>query len=364
MKPIITVIITRSSIGGAQKYVLSMVEELNEQYQFHIIVGSAGYLSEALEKKHIKISILPSLNSLNFIKATYQLHSLLSKHNTQLINTHSTLASIYARCANWRLNTPLIYSVHGWFFTKNTSAVRQRIGPVIERLLTSSTTHWITETKFDQSLGLSSGAISNKKNSTVIPNAIPTPIQNHSKVYIESHKTINIAFIGRISFQKNPVLAIQIMNELPNNFTLTLFCDDKNNENINRFMNQYGLNERINLIDNEKETANILHQFDLLLVTSRYEGMPLCVIEAMASGLPIVSPNICGINELISNGENGYLVDDIQTKTFAQKIKKIFESEQTRQSMSKKSLSLFKQNHTLTVMSKRLSSTFEKIRLT
>lgn len=359
MKPIVTVIITRASIGGAQKYVLSTIEELKDQFHFNVIVGSHDFLSQALEKENINTTVIPALNSANIIKAVWQIRTELKRQQPALINTHSTLASIYARLANIRLKIPLIYSVHGWFFSENTSIIRQKFGPYLERAMCKLTTHWITETRFDQALGLTHSAIASKTRSTVIANGIPQPEFKKTAIYQQNEQTINIVFVGRISYQKNPTLALKVLHALPEQYRLTLFCDNKDDKELLETVFQLKLGNRIDIIDDEKQTSSILHHFDLLLMTSRYEGMPLCVIEAMASGLPVVSSNTCGLNELVHDGKNGFLISGDDANEYANKITSIFSNTNTRSSMSETSKSLYENHHTVSVMSQKIAHTFK-----
>jgi glycosyltransferase involved in cell wall biosynthesis len=68
------------------------------------------------------------------------------------------------------------------------------------------------------------------------------------------------------------------------------------------------------------EISELLNEASVFVLPSRTEGMPVVVMEAMASGLPVVSTNVCGIPELVVDGETGFLVNPEDPKKTGEKI--------------------------------------------
>lgn len=358
MKPKILVIITRSEIGGAQKYVISMIEELTAEYEFRVLVGSYGYFSNQLKHKSIPFEVIPAIDSNNLWSAVSKLRKEIRSFKPNLVNTHSTLASIYGRVAANLTSVPLVYSVHGWFFTENASWARRWVGPIIERSLRNSTSHWITETQFDKSIGIARGIIVNPDSCTVIPNGIRKP--KTLRDLKPDTKIKKLVFVGRVSYQKNPQLALKVLSKLPDDFHLMMYCDNAEHPELLKAIRKHKLELRVKLFDNEFKTAEVLHNYDLMLITSRYEGMPLSAIEGMAAGLPIVAMNACGLSELIIEKANGYLIDSADPKEFANQIEAIFSSTTTLTEMSASSKRQFDSYHRLESMVIRISTVFKK----
>jgi len=65
-------------------------------------------------------------------------------------------------------------------------------------------------------------------------------------------------------------------------------------------------------------------KLDLYITTSKHEGFPMSVLEAMANGLPIIAANTGGMKEIVNDGLHGYLVDDRNPKSFAEKCLKLY----------------------------------------
>lgn len=361
MKSTIVVIITRAEIGGAQNYVFSFIEQLKEDFNFVVYCGSKGFLTTKLADINVKVKIIPSIDSKNALSAISKIRYEFKKDKPQLINTHSSLASIYGRLASTGLKIATVYSVHGWAFANNAKASRRFLGPLIERACGKLTAHWITETHFDKEVGIQRKIIPADNNVTVIYNGIEDTASSKQWDEKQTSDIKQIAFVGRVSEQKKPLVAIAVMSHLPNEFQLTVFCDNAKDENLINMIASLRLEKRVKLVDNELDTANALYQYDMLLVTSKYEGMPLCMLEAMSAALPMVTSNVCGLKELVTNGENGYLVNDINSaESYSKSILKVFSSYEHTKSLGLKSRQRYLENHTLIKMTNQLKHVFSQ----
>ena len=142
-----------------------------------------------------------------------------------------------------------------------------------------------------------------------------------SQIKSELSKSIKIAWVGRLEREKNPELALEIAKNLI-----------EMNVDINLEMIGYGsllttLQKFIKINNMEKSirlhgrlepllVGHILRQSDLLLQTSKYEGSPTALIEALASGICVVTTNSGDPDKIIIDGENGYVVNSFESVDF------------------------------------------------
>lgn len=92
--------------------------------------------------------------------------------------------------------------------------------------------------------------------------------------------------------------------------------------------------EKIKFFGNVSNVNDFLKQADMFLLTSIWEGFPLCLLEALAVGLPIVSTNVGGICDIIQDGYNGFLVSPKNVDQIVLKCKLIYENKSIRDKMS------------------------------
>lgn len=88
-----------------------------------------------------------------------------------------------------------------------------------------------------------------------------------------------------------------------------------------------------------ENAVDFLPDFDVFLLTSRFEGFPLTVLECMHAGVPIVAYDVGGVAEAIVNGETGFVVPsnkDNQQNQFVDRVQHILENKQQREDMGQR----------------------------
>ena len=142
------------------------------------------------------------------------------------------------------------------------------------------------------------------------PRVIPNGIRLDPRPRISVSERPRILMVGRLSEQKNPVLGIEALKEcrdLP--WTATVIGDGPLREPVERMISTGGLAERVTL-DGWLDAVAVREKMaaaDILLMTSRSEGLPMAAIEALNHGLAIVSTRIPGVADLVTDGGNGAL---------------------------------------------------------
>jgi glycosyltransferase involved in cell wall biosynthesis len=92
---------------------------------------------------------------------------------------------------------------------------------------------------------------------------------------------------------------------------------------VRRELERIGVPHRHELLSSREDLARAYREVDVCLVTSRQEGGPKAVLEAMASGVPIVSTRVGQASELIRDGENGLLADVEDVDALADAVKRV-----------------------------------------
>jgi glycosyltransferase involved in cell wall biosynthesis len=122
-----------------------------------------------------------------------------------------------------------------------------------------------------------------------------------------------VAWIGRLEPQKDPLAAIETFEEvvkLDSDCRLVMAGEGPLRERIETRIAALGLGDRIMLLGRVSEIPSLLARSSALLLTSRWEGMPNVVLEAMAAGRPVVTRSAHGIGDLVEDGHTGVVVVD------------------------------------------------------
>ena len=172
------------------------------------------------------------------------------------------------------------------------------------------------------------------KNIDVIPNF--TTIAS-DEVYSASSK---IALsIGRLEHQKDFQLMVKawnIVHQAHSDWQLNIFGDGSMKEEIETLIRKMKLNDSVFLKGNTNDVIREYSESSLFLSSSRYEGLPLVLIEAQRCGIPCVGFDITGVRDVIKDNETGVLVRKRTAESLASGICTLIENPILRKSMHEK----------------------------
>jgi glycosyltransferase involved in cell wall biosynthesis len=104
-----------------------------------------------------------------------------------------------------------------------------------------------------------------------------------------------VGWVGRLSVEKGPDLAVRALAELPREVSLSFVGEGPERPAAERLARELGVGDRIRWHGPVPEAASLLRAFDAVLLSSRTEGTPMVLMEAMAAGVPVVAPAVGGI---------------------------------------------------------------------
>lgn len=148
-----------------------------------------------------------------------------------------------------------------------------------------------------------------KKQVPVIYNGIDLSKCKPKESYQTDH--ITLLHIGRFNEQKNHeglLKAFQKIRQAHPDCSLNLLGDGELREDMERFAKELGIAENVRFLGSQSNVHPYLREADIFLLPSKYEGMPMTIIEAMGTGLPIVASAVGGVPDMITNEESGLLV--------------------------------------------------------
>jgi Glycosyltransferase len=344
----------RSDVGGGPKHVDQLISNLSNRY--HIFVASPfespyGIKWEAqlqssnfFELPHRRFDIIKFFLLIKWIK----------KNTITIIHSHGKGAGIYSRLIKvFMPSIKIIHTFHG--INKHPNPLRNFIFIGIEKLLTKLTEKCIFvsygELTKANNLGLHFG---NK--SSVIYNGITDPCVINLRKKEESF--FQITSISRFDYAKNMDVAFEIAKHFKESRKIKFIWigDGEDKERLQEKSKEEGLNiEFTGFID----PFPLLCTADILLSTSRFEGLPYALIEACSMGIPIIATDVTGNNEVVENGYNGLLFNSISEAT--DQIDKLFTEPKLKLSLGLNARTRFLEYFTIDKMIYELNLVYESI---
>ena len=120
-----------------------------------------------------------------------------------------------------------------------------------------------------------------------------------------------ILHIGRFSEQKNHIGLIKAFHEFYKSHSdseLWLIGDGEKRPEIEQYVNENGMASCVKFLGLQSNVYGFLQEADIFVLPSNYEGIPITLIEAMGTGLPIVATNVGGVSDMLKNGENAIII--------------------------------------------------------
>ena len=313
-------IITRMNTGGPAVFLDHLTSAMKDlDTQSTIAYGYCESNESDFTQNHklgahlLKINTLHrSLNPLDDLRSFLSLRRIIKELKPDLINTHTSKAGVLGRLAAKSVNRklPVVHTFHGHLIYGYFARYKSWVFTVIEKIMGKYTDAAVAVTS-ETKRSLTNLGIGKKLLWAVIQIGIPVKTTELNQ---KQTGVFNLLWVGRFTDIKDPKYALEVVKHLskasPNNFTLTMV----------------GEGELFSKIQTEAKNLPItftgwltspfenITDFDLLLITSKNEGLPLVMLEAANYGKPTISNNVGGISEFISNNKTGYLTESDPVK--------------------------------------------------
>jgi glycosyltransferase involved in cell wall biosynthesis len=303
----ILIITTNADLAGAPSHVCDLVEGIRGRVGDLVVVfGEDGPSRTRLEGRGIQTHVIPTMRSnLNFAQdavSVRQLCALLDLVRPSLVHAHSSKAGLVARIACKIKKVPVVYTVHGWGFGKGRRRLVSFVVRKVEACMKRWTSQFIAVSEADRQIGITELGIPPKSIATV-HNGIP---DTHERATPD--KSEAIIMVARTGHQKDHETFFKAVAHLQ----VQVICVGSGTDGpaLQALARRVGLSpDRLRLLGMRKDIPEVLAGCGVFVLASRFEGLPLSIIEAMRAGLPVIASDVGGVAELVEHGASGYLVE-------------------------------------------------------
>ncbi len=176
-----------------------------------------------------------------------------------------------------------------------------------------------------------------KNRITQIYNPVDTESTKSEKYDEQSHRIISV---GRLTYPKNfdrlVNLAARLLPDYPD-WSWDIYGEGEDRKRLQRKIYDYKISSQLFLRGQVSNLYDLYSQYAFMVMTSRYEGFPMSLIEGAANRLPLISFDVpTGPNEIIVNDVNGYLVDEHDDDKMLECIRFLMNNQSKRIDMSQK----------------------------
>lgn len=323
-------------LAGAEIMCENLSYELMRQGDDVMIISLYEYhsaITERLEKKGIKVFYLDKKPGLDF-SMIGKMIKIFKSEKPDVIHTHRYVMQYAIPAAIIVGVKHRVHTVHNVAQKENTNVARKannlfyKFAHVIPVALSEEVQKTIVEEYHIDS-----------KNIPIILNGIDLS-KCIVKTNYEVNDYFNILHIGRFSEQKNHVGLIEafsiFVKEHPNTI-LSLIGDGEKKEEIQQLVREKGISDKVKFLGIKSNVYSYLNKADVFILPSIYEGVPMTLIEAMGTGLPIIATAVGGVPDMLRNDEEGLIVN-CNVKEIADAMDSLYIDKKIREYLGKKAL--------------------------
>ncbi len=354
MKAKVFHVITHLELGGAQKITLMTLERLpRERYELGLVSGTQGPLVDWANRIPSVTRVwVPSLvrevRPFKDILALIKMWRVFRRERPVLVHTHCPKAGILGRWAAKLAGVPFIFhTAHGFGFNDFQRPLVRNFYVWIERLTSKITTEhvFVSYENADKAerLGLARRGewILSRSGIDIDEYIQPGPRRTKLAEWGVSEDKVVIGMVACFKPEKAPTdfvdMAARIVQKT-DGVHFVMVGDGELRPSVEARIREHGIEQHFTLLGWQpiEVMPQTYRNFDIVVLTSLWEGLPRIFAEAMACGLPIVATNVGGAREAVIDGETGYLFDPHDVEGMAGAVLKLTIDPQLRKSLGAK----------------------------
>ena len=377
-------IINRFNIGGPTYNAAFLTKFISEDYET-LLVGGLPEQDESdslhiLEDYGVKPLLIPEMKRIPNFKsdreAYRKIKQIIEEFQPDIVHTHAAKAGALGRRAAKACGVPVIvHTFHGHVFHSYFGKAKTLLYKIIERRLAKISTGIIAISPMQKQELSAVHSICSPDKIKVIPLGFDLLKfrENLAEKRTETRQNwklkddeVAVAIVGRLAPIKNHGLfldALALLAEKGIRARYFIVGDGQEKTMIEKrakeLEDQYGLN--IELTSWIKDIATFNAGMDIICLSSDNEGTPVSLIEAQASGVPVISTNVGGVKDILDEGNTGFVVPKKDPEAFAEKLQLLIENKEIRTKMSQNGWNFVRDKFHYTTLVKNMENYYAEL---
>jgi len=345
-------------IGGLEIYIRNTVGTASTEFEFVLAHGYQDHSKPLLNSagvpvKEYIIHMARPLRLTRDTQALVELYRIVKKENPDLIHCHSAKGGMLGRLVGWLTGTKTLYTPHAFSFLSTDSRLKRFVYKHLERRARLNS-ELLACSNSERFLGRQIVHYKHER-CHVWSNSVPDVADLIKDVKLkEPVEGPYITYIGRPSYQKNSLFLIDVVKRVHDIhpevkfLLLGLGYYSPDLEALIATIKEYQLEDCLIMHDWAPQTQTLKYVANSLfyITTSRYEGLPLSVIEAMSLGKAILASAVPGNTDCVVDRVNGRLLE-LESRKFAKEVCKMIECPELATQYGVESRKLFERDFLL-----------------
>lgn len=321
-------VIARLNIGGPAIHTVLLTKNLSpQQFESILVTGLEGPHEGSMRQwatdQGVEPIIIPELgreiNLISDIKVILKLYRLFKRERPHVVHTHTAKAGFVGRIAARLAGVPVVvHTFHGHVFHSYFGPLKTRFFILIEKLLARITDTIVTISP-RQRREIVDFKIASPHKILIIPLGFDLEpfltnsyLKGQLRAELKAEKDTKLAgIVARLTHVKNHALFLEaaaLVHQQNAAVRFVIVGDGELRAELAQQVSDLGLTPVTHFLGWRQDLPAIYADLDLVVLTSNNEGTPVTLIEAQAAGCPVVATAVGGVPDIVTDGENGFLV--------------------------------------------------------
>lgn len=327
--------------GGSRSHILELCQGLGSAgHRAEIVCFLEDAVAASARERAIPVTVFPMGNILD-LTVVRRMREHILRERPDIMHTHGVRGNFVGRLASRGTGVPVVTTVHSSVYQDYSHPLKKMLYHRIEKMTRGYTGSFIAVSRsLARELeedGIDPGKIN------VVYNGISPGFTDsgqgrplREELGIHPHLPILIS-IGRLEEVKNQDMLLRVfarLKEKGSPFHGVLVGDGPLRLSLEQAAKRLGIEDCVSFLGFRKDIFRLLSQSDIFLLTSRMEGLPVTLLEAMAAGTPVVVTEVGGMPEVIEMACNGFTAPGEDVEQFADRVSDLLGDMELRERMA------------------------------
>ncbi|MGC8691195.1 MAG: glycosyltransferase [Caldisericum sp.] len=346
--------------GGAESLLKNFAIEAKKYEDIQIDICTlyhSNIFEEKLKEENIKVFYLGLSFKYDFSKIS-RLIRYIKQNNYDIVHVHLFPADIFGAIASlfFKEKPKFIFSEHSIYNRRRDVKIYKsidlfaysRYGKII------CVSDLVKERLVQYLPNLKTKAV-------VVRNAIPI----EEKTEESKHKVYDVLFVGRLEKAKGVDILIKAVSELRFRYSMSLKVavvgEGALRSEYEKLAKDLSLIDSMEFLGLRKDVTGLMKRSKLFVLPSRWEGLPMVILEAMANGIPVIATKVGGIPEVIEDGKDGIFVEPENPEELSKAILMLLDDDNLRNLISSNAYKKVKEEYSIEKYTKTLLSLYKEL---
>ncbi len=351
-------VVTNLDPGGVPRHIEDLTRNLSpEHFEIEMVSGEKyPQRIQGLGFPHHYVDLIKPIHPFQDLIAIWQMFWLFRNLKPDIVHSHKSKAGCMASIAARIAGVPSVIStIHGVTKLTRGFSIKQFFYDAVELISLRFFAHGtISVSEATAQHLVKWGKVLPAHNATIY-NGIDSHTLNvdraavYRRLNLQEYQPI-VLMTGRLAKGKRPEILIQACSLLRQQFP-DLVCllagDGQRFQEMRSLVQHYQLEGTVHLLGHRDDVPDLLRVADIFVLCSWQEGLSIAILEAMAAGLPVIASRVPGMDEVVSHGQTGYLVEGGSPEECAVALQSLLLNPEMRRSMGQAGYQKFQQQFSL-----------------